>query len=217
MPAPDDARAWLDALAARVEDDESFLASIPDADVDRLLAAEDVRASGVAAAIRRRVREADARPRQKRRAGLWRWASGAAAALLVGVAVWAALPSASGPSAAGEVLIYRNELVQIVGPPTKGEDDLPPLARGARDLLAAAEADPPDRALAGDAARTLSAAIAGEPDPERAGAAAYFAGLAYRLAGDEDAARTTFRRVPAGTAYEADAARALAPGAPIVE
>ena len=209
-PDPPDAQAWLAALAARVEDDEAFLASLSDDEVHRLLAEEDVRASGVAAAIRRRVREAEAdRARAARGAGLWRWAAGLAGAAVLGVALWAAWPAAGG-SAAGEVLLYRNELTRIMGPPTKGAE-APPLARGARDLLAAAEADPPDRALAAEAAAALAEAASGETDPGRLSAAAYFAGLAHRLSGDEDAALGWFRRVPAGTAYEGAAAQALAP------
>ncbi|MEL6615418.1 MAG: hypothetical protein AAFQ43_06745 [Bacteroidota bacterium] len=235
-PPDDDARRWLAALEARVEDDPDLLDALSDAEAERLLAQEDMRASGVAAAIRRRVREATPEAATREGAGVarswlgsagalgsaWSWwrhtppeARGgirAGLAILVVAAVagtlWAVWETPG--TAVGEVLEHRAELAALVGPPVKGDPGaLPPLARGARDLLAAAETDPPDRPLAREAAETLARSARAETDPEAVGVRAYFAGLAYRLAGDDAAAEQWLRRVPEGTAYAARAAERL--------
>ena len=200
-----DAERWLAALAARVEDDDALLASLSDADVAALLAQEDVRASGVAASLRRRLREAEAAAPRRR----WRWAVGAAAVLALLAATWALWPSGT-PGASDEVAVYRADLLALVGPPVKGEAPLS-LASGAGDLLAAAEAAPPDTALARRAGLALAQAAGAEPTPERRAAAAFFAGLAYRLLGDPEASARWFRRVPPGSRYAADAAAFLSP------
>lgn len=56
-PPYEDAERWLAALEARVEDDEALLDQLTDREVAALLNHEDVRVSGVAASIRRRLRE----------------------------------------------------------------------------------------------------------------------------------------------------------------
>lgn len=198
MPSPsppDDARRWLAALAARVEDDAALLEALSDDEVAALLAEEDVRPAGVAAAIRRRLREP---PRTARRLR-WRWAAAATATTLVAaLALWVLRPPS--PGGASEVLAYRADLVALAAPPTKGASP-DPLTAGARDLLAAAEASPPDTALARRAARRLAAT----PDASRTGEAAFFAALAYRLAGDAPEAARWFRRVPETSPYGAAA------------
>lgn len=238
MPPPpeDDARRWLAALAARVEDDPELLDALSDAEAERLLAQEDVRASGVAASIRRRLRESEApeagsRDRD-RSPTVWSWlglsgALGTAwswwwntppearSGVRLGLAVfmvtvvagtlWAVWPTDT--SAVSEVLTHRAELVSLIGPPVKGDSvALAPLARGARDLLAAAETDPPDRPLALEAGHILARSARAETDPEAIGVRAYFAGLAYRLAGDDEMATRWLAQVPDGTAYAARAA-----------
>lgn len=103
------------------------------------------------------------------------------------------------PDPAEAVLAYRTQLAAVAVPPTKGTTPTP-LATGARDLLAAADAEPPDTTLARRAALTLAEV----DDPT--GEAAFFSGLAFRLAGDASRADAAFRRVPDGSPY-ADAAR----------
>ena len=140
-----------------------------------------------------------AAPRSESGAGRARpgWWLGLAsvAALAVAALVWWARPAA--PS----VEAYRDELAALAVPPTQGA--LEPAAIAARDLLAAAETDPPDPVLARRAAAWFETAT----QADESGQAALFAGLAWHLAGRDDAADRWYRQVPEDSRY-ARAARA---------
>ena len=189
---------WLAALAARVEDDEDLLAAIPDDEVDELLAQERLRPGPVQAAIHRRLSEARRHRRRRGRAG---WA--VAAVLAVGaVFAWGTLRTAP-PTDGREVLAYRPDLEALASVPTKGDGTL---AAGATALLNAAQGG--DRSDARDAAAVLADVARGDTAPEQRATSAFFAALAYRLAGDSTEARTWLGQVPEDSQY-GDAARAL--------
>lgn len=65
-----DAERWLAAFAARVEDDEVLLSRFTDEEVEESLATEDLRVSGVAAAIRRRQLELEDSRSKRSRTGV---------------------------------------------------------------------------------------------------------------------------------------------------
>lgn len=188
-PSLNDADAWLAAAAARIEDDPDLLVALSDEEVAALLAAEGTSVSGVAAGVRRRVRE-ESRTQTPR----WRWPVAVGAVAVAGL-VAVAMVQFGGPDPAETVFVYESELVAYAGPQTKGAD-----SSAARLLLAAARDTPPDTALA----RRAAVAFEAQPDPD----AAFFAGLAYRLADDDRAAEAAFDRVPPTSSY-ADDARAL--------
>ena len=189
---------WLAALAARVEDDEDLLAAIPDDEVDKLLAQERLRPEAIQAAIHRRLSKVPRR--RRRRTG---WAVAASAVLALGaVFAWGTLRTAP-PADGREVLAYQPDLEALASVPAKGDGTL---AAGATALLDAAQSG--DRSDARDAAALLADVARADTAPEQRATSAFFAALAYGLAGDSTEARTWLRQVPEDSRY-GDAARAL--------
>lgn len=202
-----EARAWLAAMVTRIEDDPVLLAEMSDDEVNAALADEGYRGSGVQAAIRRRVREAEATPARlparrirfnpfSARIGGLATALAALGVLALASLWWVLQASAFGPD---DVLAYETTLNEWIRPPSKGlqpeANDL--ISEGAQVLLAAAQAGD---ALAARKAGDLFAQgydLAETTVDEDA--AAFFAGLARGLQGDSNDAIGWLKRVsPAG-------------------
>ena len=200
-PSDNAARAWLEAMVTRIEDDPDLLAALSDEEVDAALAAEGIRASGVRAAVRRRVREAQTMPArspaQRTRFNPFR----AAALAAIGVIALASLFWVLQTPAAVDPLTYEEQLAGLMRPASKAPDptaaDL--LSEGAEVLLSAARAE--DAPTARQAAATFAQAYDLATSIEDQDAAAFFAGLATELTGDTDEAVAWLRRVSSGGEY----------------
>lgn len=201
----------------RIEDDSDLLAAMSDDEVQAALAEEGIRASGVQAAIRRRVREAQTAParspaRRTRFNPFSARIGGLAAGLaMVGILALASLWWIQQPSAFGAdvVLAYETTLTEFVRPAPKGlnpdANDL--LSEAAQALLTAAQAEDPRAARkAGD---LFAQAYDLANSTEDQDVAAFFAGLAKGLEGDSAEAVSWLRRVSPGGAYAGPARDAI--------
>ena len=211
LPSDADVRAWMEAMVVRIEDDPDLLAALSDEEVDAALADEGIRASGVRAAVRRRVREAEARPARSpaRRIRFTPFRSVALAALgVIALASlwWLQQPQPFQPD---DVLAYETALSEMVRPATKSAEptvgDL--LSEGAQALLTAAEGGASEQAYT--AAQAFEAAYGLASSPDGQDTAAFFAGLANGLGGGIEQAATWLRRVSPDGAYGAAAREAL--------
>lgn len=211
-PPDADARVWLEAMVTRIEDDPDLLATMSDAEVEAALAEEGIRASGVQAAIRRRVREAPRVPARSRVRRTHFNPFMATAVAMLGVIALASLWWIQQPRglAAADVLAYEATLTTFVRPPSKGlqpeANDL--LSEGAQSLLSAAQAD--DALAASKAANLFAQAHDLASSTEDRDAAAFFAGLAYGLLGQSEEAVVWLRRVSPDGAYGEAAREGLA-------
>lgn len=200
-------------MVTRIEDDPDLLAALSEEEVDAALAEEGIRASGVRAAVRRRIREAEAMPARSP-ARRTRFNPFMATALaFVGVIALASLlwVQQESTSVAEEVLTYEATLTELMRPPSKSPDptasDL--LSVGAQALLTAAQADPPDQPAAREASAAFTEAYAMATEMDAQDTAAFFAGLANGLMDQPDEAVEWLRRVSPDGAYAGQAKDAI--------